>query len=108
MSFGFIVFNFRLLAAPVQIEGDEKTTLSAFSITAQIVAAKMELLECLYSAPEGPVEYVPLLTFEDNSAVQTASPITAKANFKMNFKHIEKTGKRSGLRRNSGPRTDIS
>ncbi|KAJ8924233.1 hypothetical protein NQ315_007024 [Exocentrus adspersus] len=97
--------HLRLLAAPIQIEGDEKTTLSAFSITAQIVAAKMELLECLYSIPEGPVEYVPLLTFEDPA--QTASPITAKPSFKMNFKHIEKTAKRCS-RRSCGPRTDIS
>lgn len=99
--------HLRLLAAPVQIEGDEKTTLSAFSITAQIITAKMELLECLYAAPEGPVEYVPLLTFEDASSV-TASPVAAKPSFKMNFKHIEKTVKKGGSRRNSGPRTDIS
>ncbi|KAJ8967898.1 hypothetical protein NQ317_015420 [Molorchus minor] len=99
--------HIRLLATPVQVEGDEKTTLSAFSITGSLSVAKMEVLECLYSKPEKTVEYVPLLTFTDAMSLQTSTPNTAKPSLKLNFKHMEKTGRNGAPRRSSIPRTDV-
>ncbi|KAJ8968662.1 hypothetical protein NQ314_002185, partial [Rhamnusium bicolor] len=80
----------------------------AFSINGQLTAAKLEVLECLYATPEGPVEYVPLLTFTDTSSVQMTSPTTAKPNLKLCFKHVEKTVKNGSSRRTYGPKTDVA
>lgn len=52
----------RLLAAPVIIEGNEKTTALVSSICGSVTAASLELLECLVdknnSAQKASVEYV--------------------------------------------------
>ncbi|KAG5882217.1 hypothetical protein JTB14_024728 [Gonioctena quinquepunctata] len=93
--------HLRLLAAPLQIEGDEKTTNSAFSITGQLTAAKLELYECLFGSEDG-IETAPLLQFADTP--QTAN---LKPSLKLSFKHVEKRSKNI-TRKNNGPRTDIS
>nr|CAD7441323.1 unnamed protein product [Timema bartmani] len=43
--------HIRLLAAPVIIEGNEKTTSLASSISGRVTAASLELLECLVDKP---------------------------------------------------------
>ncbi|XP_072387744.1 autophagy-related protein 2 homolog A isoform X1 [Diabrotica undecimpunctata] len=96
--------NLKLLAAPVQIEGDEKTTSSAFSISGQLTAAKLELYECLYNTATSRIDSIPLISFTENSSLQNAS-MGAKPSFKLAFKHVEKT--KNSIRR-SGPKSDIT
>lgn len=90
----------------MQIEGDEKTTLTAFSISGHLTAAKLELLECIYHLNDK-TEYVPLLVFNDLKQETLSNPITAKPSFKLSFKHVERTSKNMS-RRNIGPKTDIT
>ncbi|CAH1999640.1 unnamed protein product [Acanthoscelides obtectus] len=100
--------HLRLLAAPVQAEGDEKTTLSAFAITGQVSIAKLQLLECLYNTDDdGTILAVPLLSFGENPTFTPSSP-SAKPSLRLSFKHIEKSSKCGALNRNYGPRSDIS
>lgn len=96
-NFNFLFF--RLLASRLHVEGDETTTLSAFSITGKLTVSKMELLECLLE--NGNMEYVPLLTFANQQNLTTSPAL------KLTFRHIEKTAK-SGSRRISKPKTEIS
>ncbi|CAG9834337.1 unnamed protein product [Diabrotica balteata] len=96
--------NLKLLAAPVQIEGDEKTTSSAFSISGQLTAAKLELYECLYNTATSRIDSIPLISFTENSSLQNAT-MGAKPSFKLAFKHVEKT--KNSIRR-SGPKSDIT
>lgn len=58
-----MIFVFcRLLAAPVIVEGDEKTTNSSNLLSAVITAASVEILECLIenspNSEESSIEYV--------------------------------------------------
>lgn len=107
-TFFFIYASFRLLAARLHVEGDETTTSTAFSIAGKLTIARMELLECLQE--NNTMEYVPLLTFTKvittNGAAEQQK-LTTNPSLKLNFRHIEKTGK-NGSRRVSKPRTDIA
>lgn len=93
---------FRLIAAPVHIEVHEKTTSSAFSITACLTAAKCILLECLYD----PFQSIPILMFDDSKNSNNSLSIT-KPNLKVTVKHIEKSSKHMSPRRNCLPKTEI-
>ncbi|XP_060533459.1 autophagy-related protein 2 homolog B isoform X2 [Cylas formicarius] len=96
--------HLRLLAAPIQVEADEKTTNSSFSISGQMTAAKVQLLECLYNCEK--VKYIPLIDFELSPNV-SGSPNVTKPSIKLRFKHVQRTGK-SMLSKKCGPRTDLS
>lgn len=95
-------FIYRLLAAPVQIEGDETTTSSAFSLTGNLTSARLEILECLHTNEK--VEYVPILTFKDSVTIE--SSLATKPCLKLTINHIEHC-LRTGLARKSNTRTDI-
>ncbi|CAG9820878.1 unnamed protein product [Phaedon cochleariae] len=99
--------HLRLLAAPIQIEGDEKTTNSAFSVSGHLTASKLEVFECLYNTPECAVEIISILKFIENNSINMANLGSVKPSLKVNFKHVEKTSKHA-TRRNAGPKTDIS
>nr|CAI5847822.1 unnamed protein product [Callosobruchus analis] len=100
--------HLRLLAAPVQAEGDEKTTLSAFAITGQVSIAKLQLLECLDNTrEEGTILAVPLLSFGEGYSFTPSSP-SAKPSLRLSFKHVEKSSKSGSMKRSYGPRSEIS
>lgn len=99
------VYFSRLLAAPIQIEGDEKTTSTSNSISGTLTAARLELLECLWSEGQGTVEYVQLLTF--NEETPAAGAIGAKPCLKVCFKHSERAVK-TGRQKITYPKTDLS
>lgn len=99
------IFCVRFLAAGIQIEGKEATTLTAFSISGKLTIAKLEIIECLNDGNSSEVGYSSLVSFADNSNAQ--SPITANPNLKLVFKHVEKTAKSGGIRRTNAPKTDI-
>lgn len=84
--------HIRLLAAPIQIEGDQKSTLTAHALSLGVTAAKLELLECLWSSGQEPVEYVKLLSEieEPDGRVLSYSPF-----FRLEYKHVEKIVKHS-------------
>lgn len=98
--------HLKLLAAPVQIEGDEKTTSSAFSITSQLSAAKLEIHECMYNSNDNTIETVPLLVFLENTSPQNVNLMSVKPSVKLTFKHVEKT--KSSNRRNNGPKSEVT
>lgn len=92
-----------MLASPVHLEGDEKTTSSAFSISGYLEATNFELSECLYQTNSDNIEHVPLITFSEIKSTQIENPVTAKPSLKLIFKHLEKTTKNS----KTGPKTDL-
>ncbi|XP_025831922.1 autophagy-related protein 2 homolog B isoform X2 [Agrilus planipennis] len=96
--------HLRIIAAPIQIEGDEKTTLSTFSISGKLIVAKLEFLECLYEKDD--VEYVPLLQFNCTES-PSVNPIL-KPCLKIIFKHVEKSCRSGITRRKCLTKTDIS
>lgn len=96
---------FRLLASPLHLEGDEKTTSTAFSISGYLEATNLELNECLYQSTSDSVEHVPLLTFSEIKSNQIGSPVTAKPSLKLIFKHLDRATK-SSLNK-TGPKTDL-
>ncbi|KYB26228.1 Autophagy-related protein 2 homolog B-like Protein [Tribolium castaneum] len=97
--------HLRLLASPLHLEGDEKTTSSAFSVTGYLEATNLELSECLYQSNNDNVEHVPLITFSEVKPNQFESPVTAKPSLKLMFKYLVKTTKNSAK---AGPKTDFS
>ncbi|KAK5648479.1 hypothetical protein RI129_003371 [Pyrocoelia pectoralis] len=102
-----ILNHLRLLAAPLHIEANETTTLSAFSISGKLTAAKLELLECLNYGKGEPVEYINLLCFNENSGSLAGGPFSSKPSLKLAFKHVQKTTKTAISRLASVPKTDL-
>ncbi|XP_044263557.1 autophagy-related protein 2 homolog A isoform X3 [Tribolium madens] len=97
--------HLRLLASPLHLEGDEKTTSSAFSVTGYLEATNLELSECLFQSNNDNVEHVPLITFSDVKPNQFGSPVTAKPSLKLMFKYLVKTTKNSLTK--GGPKTEF-
>ncbi|RZF47432.1 hypothetical protein LSTR_LSTR007359 [Laodelphax striatellus] len=93
------VNHLRLLASPVIIEGDEKTSPSSKLLSAVITAASVELLECLIEKTAAQVvsnvEYVELLKFmRPNGREGDPQPVTAfssQPDIWFHLKRIEKT-----------------
>ncbi|CAH0551837.1 unnamed protein product [Brassicogethes aeneus] len=100
------VNHLRLLAVPVQVEFDEKTNLSAFSIGGHLTAAKFEFEECICDSGRNPVQHVKLLTFKNAPAGGNVN--AAKPDLTLNFKHVDKTSKNGLNVRKNGSRTDVN
>ncbi|KAB0799030.1 hypothetical protein PPYR_06910 [Photinus pyralis] len=100
--------HLRLLAAPLHIEVNETTTLSAFAISGKLTAAKLELLECLNYGKGERVEYINLLCFNESSGSLAGGPLSSKPSLKLAFKHVEKTAKTAISRLSSVPKTDLT
>lgn len=94
---------FRLLAFPLHLEGDEKTTSTAFSISGYLEASNFELSECLYDPNKRIVEHIPIITCSDIVPVNLEN-FTAKPSLKLIFKHLQKTTENLFK---SGPKTDL-
>ncbi|XP_031843330.1 autophagy-related 2 [Nomia melanderi] len=87
--------HIRLLAAPLVMEGREKTTTLSSVISGTLTLASLEIVECLIDSNNSnvngtpPTEYVELLAFvKENS---TNHGFTTKTDFKMKFKYVEDT-----------------
>ncbi|XP_075223558.1 autophagy-related 2 [Lycorma delicatula] len=96
--------HIRLLAAPVIIEGDEKTTSTTKLVSAVVTAASVEVLECLIekspnSDEESTVEYVELLKFMRSSQKkedpQPSGPLSSQPDLWLHFKRVERIGRSS-------------
>ncbi|XP_076267231.1 autophagy-related 2 isoform X1 [Rhynchophorus ferrugineus] len=95
--------HLRLLAYPLHIEADEKTTSSAFSISGHLTANKLELIECLHNT--GEAKHIAIASFCSSDGA--ALPSSVKPNVKLKFKHTERTNSTIS-RKYNGPKTDIS
>ncbi|KAH1007770.1 hypothetical protein HUJ04_004965 [Dendroctonus ponderosae] len=93
----------RLLASPVKFEGNETTISSAFSISGNLTASKLEISEWLYN---GQFQHIPLVSFKSPQALN--SPSGVKPNFSLKFKHVQRQGRSGDYRKKNGPKTDIS
>lgn len=105
--FCFSLFNFRLLAAPLHIEINEKTTATYFAISGSLTVAKLELLECLSNGKGEAVEYIELLCFNDSSRNSKSGPLSSKPSLKLALKYIEKYAKTVTSRSSSVPKTEF-
>nr|QSV39518.1 autophagy associated protein [Locusta migratoria] len=106
--------HIRLLAAPVIIEGNERTTTQASSVAGTLTAASLEILECLIDkktpSQKANVEYVELLRFlrsTDAEEGQNTYLLHSQPDLKLVFKYTEKAINHGQLRHYTHPRTDL-
>ncbi|KAF7991887.1 hypothetical protein HCN44_010688 [Aphidius gifuensis] len=102
--------HIRLLAAPLIIEGSEKTTQHISSINGTLTIANFEITECLIDASTDDnddnikIEYINLIKFKklnENPCLKN------KIDFFMRFKYTEKAIKHGQMTKFTHPRTDI-
>ncbi|XP_029036559.2 autophagy-related protein 2 homolog B [Osmia bicornis bicornis] len=103
--------HIRLLAAPLVIEGREKTTTLLSSVSGTLTLASLEIVECLIDSNSTctngtpPTEYVELLTFAKEGS--TNFGFTNKTDFKMKFKHVVSIENTHYVAKCAHPRTNI-
>ncbi|XP_069689778.1 autophagy-related protein 2 homolog B isoform X2 [Periplaneta americana] len=108
--------HIRLLAAPVIMEGNEKKTSHASSVSGTMTSASLEVLECLVDkktpSQTASVEYVELLKFQRSAKseddMHSGYPLSSQADLKLHFKYSEKSVRHGQTKHYSHPRTDIS
>ncbi|XP_076666317.1 autophagy-related 2 isoform X1 [Andrena cerasifolii] len=104
--------HIRLLAAPLVMEGREKTTSLSSEISGTLTLASLEIVECLIDsnssgANGAPTEHVELLTFPKENS--TNFGFTNKTDFNMKFKYVEDahTARHAQLMKCAHPCTEI-
>ncbi|XP_034941345.1 autophagy-related protein 2 homolog B [Chelonus insularis] len=101
--------HIRLLAAPLIIEGSEKTTPQASATTGSLTLASLEVVECLIdtsNATEKPkIENVELLSFIKSN--NDSSGFSNLTDFRMKFKYTVKAVRQAQTTRFVLPRTEI-
>ncbi|XP_076234909.1 autophagy-related 2 [Calliopsis andreniformis] len=105
--------HIRLLAAPLVMEGREKTTSLSSVISGTLTLASLEIVECLIDSNSSgangtsPTEYVELLTFPKENSANFG--FTNKTDFKMKFKYVEDvhSARHAQLMKCSHPCTEI-
>ncbi|XP_076284575.1 autophagy-related 2 isoform X1 [Lasioglossum baleicum] len=105
--------HIRLLAAPLVMEGREKTTTLSSTISGTLTLASLEIVECLIdsnsssSTGTSPTEYVELLNFKKENS--TNHGFTNKTDFKMKFKYAEdaQSARHAQLMKYTHPCTEI-
>ncbi|XP_014472680.1 PREDICTED: autophagy-related protein 2 homolog A isoform X2 [Dinoponera quadriceps] len=103
--------HIRLLAAPLVVEGNEKTTSQFSTISGNLTLACLEVVECLvdstnpgsYGTPT--MEFVELLGFSKENASELG--FSNKTDFRMRFKYTEKAVRHAHSTRFTHPRTEI-
>ncbi|KAG7200135.1 hypothetical protein KM043_000574 [Ampulex compressa] len=103
--------HIRFLAAPLVIEGSERTTTQSSTTCGTLTLASLEIVECLVdsnsSSSNGapPMEYVELLGFfKENSG---NFGFSNKTDFRMRFKYTEKAVRHAQSMKFAHPRTEI-
>ncbi|KYN22683.1 Autophagy-related protein 2 like protein A [Trachymyrmex cornetzi] len=103
--------HIRLLAAPLVVEGSEKTTNQFSAISGSLTLACLEVLECLvdsnnpssYRTPS--MEFVELLAF--TKANTTNIGFSNKTDFRMRFKYTQKAVRHTHMTKFAHPRTEF-
>lgn len=104
--------HIRLLAAPLVIEGSEKTTAQSSAISGQLSLASLDLVECLVDSSDArtnetpQTEFVELLCFPKDSGTPS-SGISNRTDFKLRFKHTEKAVRHAQTTKFAHPRTEF-
>ncbi|XP_020295971.1 autophagy-related protein 2 homolog B isoform X2 [Pseudomyrmex gracilis] len=103
--------HIRLLAAPLVVEGSEKTTNQYSAISGSLTLASLEIVECLVDSNNvnshgtSTIEFIELLAFtKENSATIGFSN---KTDFKLKFKYTEKAIRHAHMTKFAHPRTEI-
>lgn len=106
-----ISINYRLLAAPLVVEGSEKTTSQYSTISGNLTLASLEIVECLVDANNAnshgtpTTEFVELLAFAKESTANIG--FSNKTDFRMRFKYMEKAVRHAHMTKFTHPRTEI-
>ncbi|XP_011643358.1 autophagy-related protein 2 homolog B [Pogonomyrmex barbatus] len=103
--------HIRLLAAPLVIEGSEKTTNQYSAISGSLSLASLEVVECLvdsnnstsYRTPS--MEFVELLAFVKENTTNIG--FSNKTDFRMRFKYTQKAVRHTHMTKFAHPRTEI-
>ncbi|XP_012057436.1 PREDICTED: autophagy-related protein 2 homolog B [Atta cephalotes] len=103
--------HIRLLAAPLVVEGSEKTTNQFSAISGSLTLACLEVVECLvdsnnpssYRTPS--MEFVELLAF--TKANTTNIGFSNKTDFRMRFKYTQKAVRHTHMTKFAHPRTEF-
>ncbi|KYQ51543.1 Autophagy-related protein 2 like protein A [Trachymyrmex zeteki] len=103
--------HIRLLAAPLVIEGSEKTTNQFSAISGSLTLACLEVVECLvdsnnpisYRTPS--MEFVELLAFTKGNTTNIG--FSNKTDFRMRFKYTQKAVRHTHMTKFAHPRTEF-
>ncbi|XP_012533981.1 autophagy-related protein 2 homolog B-like [Monomorium pharaonis] len=103
--------HIRLLAAPLVVEGSEKTTNQYAVISGSLTLASLEIIECLvdsnnsnlYKTPS--VEFVELLAFTKENVTNIG--FSNKTDFRMRFKYTQKAVRHTHMTKFAHPRTEF-
>nr|XP_050867799.1 autophagy-related protein 2 homolog A isoform X1 [Vespula vulgaris] len=103
--------HIRLLAAPLIIEGSERTTTQFSVISGSLTLASLEIVECLVNSSTcnsngaSNTEFVELLGFQKEAANNYG--FSDKTDFRMRFQYTEKAVRHAQLIKFAHPRTEI-
>ncbi|XP_058807955.1 autophagy-related protein 2 homolog B isoform X2 [Phymastichus coffea] len=87
--------HLRLLATPLAIEANEKTTGQRSAMSGQLSLPTLEIVECLFDSPTGPdttahdATIINLLSFTSES-IRATNGSSKGSDFQMKFSHTEK------------------
>lgn len=103
--------DYRLLAAPLVVEGSEKTTNQYSAISGSLTLASLEVVECLvdsnnpssYKTPS--MEFVELLAFTRENTTNIG--FSNKTDFRLRFKYTQKAVRHTHMTKFAYPRTEI-
>lgn len=105
------MIDYRLLAAPLVIEGSERTTSQFSTISGSLTLASLEVVECLIDSSSSSssgtptMEFVELLGFTKENLSNFG--FSNKTDFRMKFKYTEKAVRHAQLTKFAQPRTEI-
>ncbi|XP_072742677.1 autophagy-related protein 2 homolog B [Anoplolepis gracilipes] len=103
--------HIRLLAAPLVVEGSEKTTSQYSAISGSLTLASLEVVECLVDSNNpnsyraSTMEFVELLAFTKESPTNIG--FSNKIDFRMRFKYTQKAVRHAHMTKFAHPRTEI-
>lgn len=106
-----LIFIHRLLAAPLVVEGSEKTTTKYSIISGSLSLASLEVVECLVdnstSNNQGPAStFIELITFYKENPTSSAA-FSNKTDFQMDFNYTERAVRHGQLTKYTHPRTEF-
>ncbi|XP_070517195.1 autophagy-related protein 2 homolog B isoform X2 [Cardiocondyla obscurior] len=103
--------HIRLLAAPLVVEGSEKTTNQYSAISGSLTLASLEVVECLVdsnnpgSCRTPSMEFIELLAFIKENPTNIG--FSNKTDFKIRFKYTQKAVRHTHMTKFAHPRTEF-
>ncbi|XP_011503827.1 PREDICTED: autophagy-related protein 2 homolog A [Ceratosolen solmsi marchali] len=102
--------HLRFLAAPLVVEGSEKTTVQYSTISGKLSLASLEIVECLVDSMSNNqglnnATFIELLTFQKKATTNTT--FSNKTDFEMIFNYTEKAVRHGQMIKYSHPRAEF-